>query len=328
MNIKRITLAVVAAAVLLFATPTAASAHSADITGVAECQPDGTYTVVWTGDTYNVPANEEAEVKVITPENLWLHEWAEHYANHGLTPLAPNASFTWTQTGIHGDATSAGVTFQIDWHGHSSDPTGTVKLPGDCATPEPEITYVTPQTPEAFVKECYAADEKPFVVLPADGEFTYTVTENPLSVFTVTATPLPETFTDVPAAIALGWSHTESQSVTRVYDLSYVKACVVEEPPVIVDPPVEEPPVEEPVEPEQPANPVVTPETPAEAPSEPTAPLSTVSEPVAPAELAATGPEDDWEARAALLLGGTGMILSGIAMVIRRSRRNNNNEEV
>lgn len=142
------------------ALPLTAQAHSADVVGTAICQSDGNITVQWEVQTYNVPEGEEGEVKVIDaspiPANLWLYEWAEHKANHGLDPLAPNARFNWTQTGIPNTAKTASVTFQIDWHGHSSDPTATIPLPDDCTPPveppvepptEPEPPVTPPTTP-------------------------------------------------------------------------------------------------------------------------------------------------------------------------------------
>lgn len=121
----------------LIATP--ASAHTADVSGAAICQTDGTYAITWTVDTSNVPSNTEGEVKVISPVNIWLYEWAEHSANHGLAALTPNADFTWVQTGVPGNSTQANVMFQIDWKdGFSHDPTGKVTLAGDCTPDIPE----------------------------------------------------------------------------------------------------------------------------------------------------------------------------------------------
>lgn len=101
--------------------------------------------------------------------------------------------------------------------------------------------FVTPTTPETFTRECYAAGEKPQVIPAQDGHFTYVVTEDPLNVFTVVATPIIEgEFTDVPAAIAAGWTHTESQTVVRTYDLSYAPTCIAEEEPAATVPAPEE----------------------------------------------------------------------------------------
>lgn len=132
-----------------------ASAHTAEVTSKVICEPDGTFTVEWTVHTANVPRNTYGEAKVIkdtpTPSlingqegQVWLYEWPEHAANHGLQPLAPNSSFTFTQSKIPGNAGNASVMVQIDWKdGFSHDPEGKVKLPKDCkpeqpATPDPD----------------------------------------------------------------------------------------------------------------------------------------------------------------------------------------------
>jgi outer membrane biosynthesis protein TonB len=133
------------------AAPSSASATtagpSATVTGTANCEADGTYTITWTVQTSGIPEGDEAEVKVITPDNLWLFEWAQHFANHQLPALQPNASFQWVQTGVSPTTTTAHVTFQIDWHSYSHDPEGVLTLTGDCATTPPVTPPVTPEPP-------------------------------------------------------------------------------------------------------------------------------------------------------------------------------------
>lgn len=141
-----------------------AQAHDAVVTGVAECQEDGTYTVVWTVALSNYGDHQEIDLKVIShsPDSkingvdgqVWLYEWAEHSANHGLPPFPENGVATYTQTGIPGSATQAKSTVQFDWkNGPSGDPEGNVTLPGDCEpTGEPPVEE--PPTEEPPVDVC------------------------------------------------------------------------------------------------------------------------------------------------------------------------------
>jgi hypothetical protein len=187
--------ALVAVAALVPAT--AASAHDAGISGTSVCQDDGTQLVTVTVTTSNVPGDALGEVKVITPENRWLFEWPEHAANHGLPPLAANASFTYDLT-VAGDATSVATSVQIDWSdGYSHDPGTTIDLPGDCAPDvpeEPEPVVVTPLPPTV---DCDG------VSIPDDTESTlYTAVG-----YTVTASAKPGFIFDTPEgpAGAITW---------------------------------------------------------------------------------------------------------------------------
>jgi len=143
-------LALATGGVLLSTAP--ANAHTAIVTGVAECQPDGTYTVAWTVTLSNYGDHQEIDLKVIyhSPTGslidgidgqVWLYEWTEHSANHGLPQFPPSGIATYTQTLIPGTATEAKSTVQFDWKdGPSGDPDGKVILPGDCMpTEEPPI---------------------------------------------------------------------------------------------------------------------------------------------------------------------------------------------
>lgn len=164
-----------------------ASAHSANVMGNAVCQADGTYTITWKVQTSNVPSYTEGEVKVIHPVNEWLFEWTEHHANHGLPALKPNASFTWVQTGVDGNAEQASATFQIDWKdGYSHDPSKVITLAGDCA--KPGTTIDLPAQP-AIEDLCGIANDR--IVPPVQTEgITWTISPVVDGKATATATAL------------------------------------------------------------------------------------------------------------------------------------------
>jgi len=138
------------------AVPMSASAHTAALSGVASCQADGTYYVAWTGTLSNYGDHQSIDIKVIkhapagskingVDGQVWLFEWPSHSANHGLTPFPAGGVFTYTQTGIPGDAKSATSGYQYDWEvgGGSGDPERTITLKGDCKATPPTITVPT-----------------------------------------------------------------------------------------------------------------------------------------------------------------------------------------
>jgi hypothetical protein len=119
----------------------------ATLSGVATCQADYTYSVLWTGTLSDYGALSEVDIKVIkhlpagslingVDAQVWLFEWAEHSANHGLTSFPDGGVFTYTQTGIPGTATLATSSYQYDFKGGpSGDPEVTIELPGNCKPP-------------------------------------------------------------------------------------------------------------------------------------------------------------------------------------------------
>lgn len=127
--------------------------------GIAVCSA-GTYTVTWTVTITNSGLLSEVDLKVIkhlpagslingVDAQVWLTEWIEHHANHGLPPWPTNGVVTFTQTGIPGSATSATAGVQYDFKGGpSGDPEKTITLSGDCyesKTVTPSLSY-TPGT--------------------------------------------------------------------------------------------------------------------------------------------------------------------------------------
>lgn len=143
--------------VALSAAP--ASAHTGGVTGIAECEADGTYTVTWTYSATNVPAGVEAETKAMTTTpgtlapidgvnkggQVFLSVWSDHQIN---VPGAPVKTGNWSAQfktiGVPGDFKGNVTTMvQTDWkNGPSEDPVGTVEVDGSCETPP------TPTTPE------------------------------------------------------------------------------------------------------------------------------------------------------------------------------------
>lgn len=118
------------AGVALVAAP--ASAHTSKVTGVATCEADGTYSVLWTYNATNVPKGVEAETKamhsnpgqlaivdgVLKGGQVFLSVWSDHQIN---VPGAPVRTGNWTaqfkSTGIPGISTSASTMVQTDWKG-------------------------------------------------------------------------------------------------------------------------------------------------------------------------------------------------------------------
>lgn len=145
-----------------------ASAHDSTLSGTAVCETDGTYTVTWTYNATNVPNGQEAETKVMTTSpsgtvlsgtdgvlkggQLYLSVWTDHKVNVPGAPVRTgNWTATFTQSGVPGTSTSAGVMVQTDWKdGASQDPTGKVVLTGDCSIPKEKdasaAVSVTPAT--------------------------------------------------------------------------------------------------------------------------------------------------------------------------------------
>lgn len=180
--------------IVLVAAP--AQAHNLSLKGVESCQADGTYTVTWTEDWTNVPAGAQVEAKVIThtpagtklgggsiapaDSQLQLSRWQSHQANgpsvYGVgTPVNGEVKIVFTQTGIPGTATSAGVTVQSDWTDgfNSSDDNGKVTLRGNCTVPVAKdavfTVSTTPGTCEAPGTLVYGTSQNVTVTGTADG---------------------------------------------------------------------------------------------------------------------------------------------------------------
>jgi hypothetical protein len=91
---------------------TDASAHTSAIGGVATCDAaTGTWSVAWTGHTDKVPANDIASVTVTaaTPAGSTVP------TGPVTTTLAPNADYSFSQTGVAASATQASVTVHVSW---------------------------------------------------------------------------------------------------------------------------------------------------------------------------------------------------------------------
>ncbi|MDQ1495163.1 MAG: hypothetical protein QOG69_1646 [Actinomycetota bacterium] len=119
---------------------TDASAHTSAIGGVATCDAaTGNWSVAWTGHTDKVPANDIASVTVTaaTPGGSTVP------TGPVTTTLAPNADYSFAQTGIAASATQASVSVHVSWtpkpgtQGQSdtfaANASGTVSFVGSCA---------------------------------------------------------------------------------------------------------------------------------------------------------------------------------------------------
>ncbi|KJC63692.1 hypothetical protein [Agreia bicolorata] len=277
------------------ASTLASSEPSAVVTGDAACTADGTYSITWTVHTSGIPDGDEAEVKVITPENAWLYEWAQHSANHGLPALPPNASFTWVQTGVAGSTTTAHVTFQIDWHSYSHDPEGVLTLTGDCTAPPPPPTDVLPETTTSSVDDTSCST----------GFVTTTTT-------TTTYSWMPSN-TSRPVAIPTTTTSTSSRAATAV-------ECPLPpvDPPVPPLPPVD-PPVP-PITPDPPTTPVAPATTTATTPASTSTTAHTGIASASPArkQLASTGVDARLVGVTALVLLTAGIMAVSVAVIRRR----------
>lgn len=215
-----------------------AQAHTAVLSGIAACQEDGTYKVNWTVTLSNYGDHQEIDLKVIqhSPSGslingvdgqVWLYEWVEHSANHGLPPFPPGGIATFTQTNIPGTATSAKTMVQYDWkNGPSGDPVKEINLPGDCEPenppqPEDKVTY------SEWVDGTWECEDTSVVQTRTRTVTPYKLVENEWVLDSENST-----------------SSTEEQ--VRQLTEEEITECPIEEPPV------EEPPTETPEKPELP----------------------------------------------------------------------------
>jgi len=123
--------------VVLIASP--AGAHTADLSGVAACQNDGTFTITYTGHTMNSPLSSDITIVSKTPDSSTVTP------ADGLHGVAGNSTFELTQSGVPADAGTASLTVHVNWtDGVESQPTGKVELPTNCTKPPTETTATAP----------------------------------------------------------------------------------------------------------------------------------------------------------------------------------------
>ena len=109
---------------------TSASAHTADVSGAAACQADGTYTVNWTVTLASVPSGAGLGTVSVTGQS----------SAAVVTPLsqtlAGNGTVTFAQTGVAGSSNSATLTVTAHWAGDNytiGSKTGTaIGVTGNC----------------------------------------------------------------------------------------------------------------------------------------------------------------------------------------------------
>ena len=107
----------------------AASAHTGTVKVTADCLPDGTRQVTYTGATTNVPTSGSGHTAKLTVGEILP-------VNTVVTPavqtVVGNASYTWTQI-VPGTAKSAQSTAFLVWgDGAKQDPIGQITFPSDC----------------------------------------------------------------------------------------------------------------------------------------------------------------------------------------------------
>jgi hypothetical protein len=131
-SIAALALSVGVGGVASLALVTAASAHASLISGSAQCQSNGTYTVSWTISNDWILADSIVEVSH-TGGGSFSGIPTTIPASAAKTP--PFKSVTVVQTGISGSAKSASLSVKGTWTDKvSENNSGSVTLPGTCTT--------------------------------------------------------------------------------------------------------------------------------------------------------------------------------------------------
>lgn len=99
---------------MLIANP--ASAHTANLSGVATCDPNsGTYSITCTGQSERTDLAGDVTVTGSAPSSTSISPMSLSVPGHG--------TFTIKQTGIPGDASAAGLRVHVQWpDGVDADP--------------------------------------------------------------------------------------------------------------------------------------------------------------------------------------------------------------
>jgi hypothetical protein len=127
--------AILAATGLAIVAPLSASAHDSSLSPSASCTADGTYTVVYTGSTSNVPDSGKGHTATLT---LTASAPASSSVSLSTSTVVGNTAYTITQKNIPGNAKSASIGVHLAWGDRAkADPTGRIALAGTCAPPPP-----------------------------------------------------------------------------------------------------------------------------------------------------------------------------------------------
>jgi hypothetical protein len=131
-SIAALALSIGVGGVASLALVTAASAHASLISGTAQCQSNGTYTVAWTISNDWILADSITEVSH-TGGGTFTGLPTTIPASAAKTP--PFESVTVLQTGVSGSATSVSLTVHGTWTDKvTENNSGSVSLPGPCTT--------------------------------------------------------------------------------------------------------------------------------------------------------------------------------------------------
>jgi hypothetical protein len=151
---------------LLGITP--AAAHYNTVSGVAQCEQNGTYTVVWTVANAYAAEDETATVASKTPTASTVSPGSVNLAASG----SPGSTATMTQTGIAGNSTTATLSVHGVWHpdNYTEDADGAVSLGGTCVSTNQHHATAPSAKNGACVNNTIVS---PAVTIPHDSGVTY-----------------------------------------------------------------------------------------------------------------------------------------------------------
>lgn len=159
--------------VVIFGSP--AGAHTADLTGAAACQDDGTFTITYTGHTMRSDLASNITVTGSEPAGTTI-------TPNGLQNVPGNSEFQLTQSGVPATADGASLAVHVVWtDGFEDNASASVFLPTDCTA------NATPTAP-AFTDGSCAAPDSTYVIPDVKG-VNYQVNGNTVAAGSYQAQP-------------------------------------------------------------------------------------------------------------------------------------------
>ena len=138
LSVGGVVLVGVAAAIGVVVIANPASAHTANLSGVATCDPtSGTYSITYTGRSERTDLTGAVTVTGSAPSGAPISPMSLSVPGHG--------TFAITQTGIPGDTTAAGLRVHVRWPDDvDADPAAEVALPSGCAKAPTPVVATAP----------------------------------------------------------------------------------------------------------------------------------------------------------------------------------------